>query len=140
MVPTSIVFLDQLPVTANGKIDRAALPDPVETRRSAVTMNAESEIRWLSEIVSELLAGAPVDPNASFFELGATSLHLIQLSRRLEAEGKSISITELFRSPSIVALARHLASAETASVRESAWSRGRSKRLPRRANRAGEPQ
>jgi aryl carrier-like protein len=138
MVPASIVFLDRLPVTANGKIDRAALPDAAEARRSTETIDTDPEVKWLSEIVSELLAGASVDPHATFFELGATSLHLIQLSRRLQAEGKSIAITELFRSPSIVALARHLASAETASVREAALSRGRSKRISRRAKETGE--
>lgn len=139
MVPANIVFLDRLPLTANRKIDRAALPDLGEFRPAPGDTDVELEVRWLSEIVSEILAGAPVDPRASFFELGATSLHLIQLSRRLEAEGKSVSMIDLFRSPSIVALARQLTSAESTSVREAALNRGRTKRTLHQAKQAGEP-
>jgi aryl carrier-like protein len=136
MVPANIVFLDQWPVTRNGKIDRAALPEP-SLAATPGTDGSAPEVNWLSGIVSEILGGMPVDPFSSFFELGATSLHLIQLSKRLQAEGKHVSITDLFRNPSVVALAKHLTAAEAGSVRQAALERGMSKRLSRRS-RSGE--
>jgi len=128
MVPSNIVMLDELPLTANGKVNRAALPDPAAV---AVEAPADEAVAWLADLVREVLGGAPVDPRANFFEIGATSLHLVQLARRLEAAGKRVAITDLFRSPSVNELARHLARGAD-SVRDEALARGRERRVARR--------
>jgi amino acid adenylation domain-containing protein len=128
MVPSSIVMLDELPLTANGKVNRAALPDPAA---AVVEAPADEAVAWLADLVKEVLGGAPVDPRANFFEIGATSLHLVQLARRLEAAGKRVAITDLFRSPSVNELARHLDRGAD-SVRDEALARGRERRAARR--------
>lgn len=128
MIPSNIVMLDELPLTANGKVNRAALPDP---SAAAVEAPADEAVAWLADLVKDVLGGAAVDPRANFFEIGATSLHLVQLARRLEGAGKRVAITDLFRSPTVNELARHLAGG-AGSARDEALARGRERRVARR--------
>jgi epothilone synthetase B len=133
MVPAKIVFLDRLPLTANGKVDKAALRDPQETDSAPAQQPGSGVADWLIPMVKEILGGVPVDPQANFFELGATSLHLVQLARRLEAEGKRVPITDLFRYSSVSSLAHYLESNGngSADIRQAASARGLSRRHPK---------
>jgi len=134
MVPANIVVLDSFPLNANGKVDRAALPDPAAGIPAEPRPSDGVTVSWLTGIVKDILGGAPVDPFANFFDLGATSLHLVQLARRLEDEGRRIPIADLFRNPSVMALAGQLSAPERNSdaVRQGALDRGRARRAARR--------
>jgi amino acid adenylation domain-containing protein len=89
MVPASLVLLDALPVTAGGKLDRGALPDP---RLDTAQHDAPGDVpetaieRRLHEIWSGLLGRKRIGRNESFFDLGGHSLLAVQVIARVAAE------------------------------------------------------
>ncbi|WP_241233491.1 MupA/Atu3671 family FMN-dependent luciferase-like monooxygenase [Altericroceibacterium xinjiangense] len=135
MVPGSFVFLDALPRTPNGKIDRKALPDPdtipaqkPETRSATPSTEAEAAIQ---AIWCDLLKLPSVGLNDNFFDIGGHSLLAIQVHRRLAAVmPQPVALTDIFRFPTVSALGAHLASGldEPAAARE-----GQDRALARRA-------
>jgi acyl-CoA synthetase (AMP-forming)/AMP-acid ligase II/acyl carrier protein len=114
MVPTAIVRLDALPLTPNGKVDRSALPAPDGERLSDeafVAPKSATEQRLVA-IWSEVLRVDQVGVNDNFFDLGGHSRLVVQLHGRIRsAMGVDISVLDLFRHPTVAALARHLAGA-----------------------------
>lgn len=111
MIPSSIVWLEELPRMPNGKIDRAALPEP-EPAAVVPRIMPRSELeRSIANIWRELLEiqGPGLDDN--FFELGGHSLLLLRVQARIQAEVGNVSIIDLFRYPTIRAMAAHLANA-----------------------------
>jgi amino acid adenylation domain-containing protein len=92
MVPTSIVFLDALPLTANGKVDRSQLqarsePSTVSTPSvPALPPVRSAMIEQLTRIVSDVLQLEQLDPTMNLLELGASSLEMIRIMNRLEKE------------------------------------------------------
>jgi amino acid adenylation domain-containing protein len=156
MVPWSFVILDRLPVTANGKLDRQALPSPREAAALAVEGEGESYVaprseleRAIAEVWREVLQLERVGVHDNFFESGGSSLLIVKLhGRLLEALGREIPVMELFRHTTIDALARKLSEApppagaapaeeaRTGQTRERARSRQDSLRQLREA-RAG---
>ena len=113
LVPSELVFVDALPLTANGKLDRAALP--VLARRTQPSAElAEQPPSALEHAIARewcaLLSIDDVDPEATFFESGGTSLLLMELRPLLErAAGIPVAMTDLFEYPSVRLLAAHLA-------------------------------
>jgi amino acid adenylation domain-containing protein len=111
MVPGEFVFRESFPLTPNGKIDRLALAnenrsDPTEP---ADPTEATPTARILS-LWSEILGHAVTDPDANFFDLGGSSIHLAVVHVRLrEMSGRDLAITDLFARPSATALAELLA-------------------------------
>ena len=101
MIPASIVALDEIPLTANGKIDRAALPEPAEVARQSRPSDANGYDSALackvSEVFGEVL-GTPVGVHDSFFDRGGNSLRILQAHRKLgKILGKKATIADLFR-------------------------------------------
>jgi amino acid adenylation domain-containing protein len=115
MVPSFYTFLDKMPLTPNGKIDRKALPDP-EGLRSAkatafVAANTDVE-RKIADIWRELLRVEKVGLNDNFFDLGAHSLLMVQAQARIsEAFGVDLPVIRLFQYPTVSALAKLLSDA-----------------------------
>ncbi|MBE1584195.1 amino acid adenylation domain-containing protein [Nonomuraea angiospora] len=183
MVPARLVILDRLPVTANGKVDHAALPDPyTRASRPAAEKAAEEHVDvrsdgsrdladWAARVLREAqerglelvltirpgvlepsatfrtsdpepaptgpdgprgpggesgapadpevlrsvasvfeeLLGHPVDPDATFFDLGATSITLVMAHRELRRLAPGLSVVDLFERPTARALAAHIA-------------------------------
>ncbi|MEA2563442.1 MAG: hypothetical protein QOH06_4946 [Acidobacteriota bacterium] len=111
MVPWSFVELAALPVTNNGKLDRAALPAPREVRAETTAFTAPRNDleRAIAEVWREVLQLDQVGVQESFFEVGGSSLLLARLQSRLrQAIGREIPFVELFRHPTIESLARSL--------------------------------
>ena len=109
MLPSSIVVLDALPRTPNGKIDRRALPAPAQrlSREAAQPLN-EIEHR-LARIWRSILGLETIEKTADFFESGGHSLLAARLLARIEAEfGQRLSLLTLFKAPSIGEQARLL--------------------------------
>jgi amino acid adenylation domain-containing protein len=107
MVPTHLVFLDDFPLTPNGKVDRRALPTPTKTslRREVISPRSSTESR-LVEIWKELLQVNPLSVTDDFFDLGGDSLLAAGLMVRVEQLfGKRISMATLFQAPTIQQLA-----------------------------------
>ncbi|MFL6235266.1 MAG: amino acid adenylation domain-containing protein, partial [Thermoanaerobaculia bacterium] len=113
MVPWSFVTLDRLPVTANGKLDRGALPAPGEAAGGEAYVAPRNELeRSIAAVWREVLGVERVGVHDNFFESGGSSLLIVKLHGRLnEALGTEIPILELFRHTTIDALARKLSEA-----------------------------
>ena len=106
MIPQAFVTLDQMPLTANGKVDRRKLPAPeINVEREAIEAAATPVEEVLVGIWSEVL-GVTVGVEDDFFELGGHSLLATQvMSRALEAFGVQIALRELFEKPTVRELA-----------------------------------
>jgi acyl carrier protein len=114
MVPAAVVLLDAFPLTPNRKIDRRALPAPEASAaaRESAYVSPENDLEArIAKIWQEVLKLPQVGALDNFFDLGGHSLLIVQvLSRVREALGRHLPMTDLFRFPTIRALARHLAS------------------------------
>jgi acyl-CoA synthetase (AMP-forming)/AMP-acid ligase II/precorrin-6B methylase 2 len=116
MIPTSIVVMQALPRTPNGKIDRKALPAP--EREPTVTVAAyaapQTEIELaIAAVWQDLLDLDRVGTHDNFFDLGANSLLMVQANSRLRAAlRREFSLIDLFRFPTVSALAAHLSQDE----------------------------
>lgn len=107
MVPSRILVLTALPLSANGKIDRKKLPLP---DNGAVSKNA-AVTGQVAEVFSGLLGTKRIDPNRNFFELGLSSVDLVDAHRRLnERLPFELPVADLFVHTSLAALEVHLAS------------------------------
>jgi amino acid adenylation domain-containing protein len=112
MVPAVVMTLDALPLTANGKVDRAALPVPEIVARPVPRQPANEQEAILCTIFAELLeVGADqVGPDDSFFDLGGHSLLAMQLINRVRtALGAELPVRLLFEVATAAGLAGQLA-------------------------------
>jgi acyl-CoA synthetase (AMP-forming)/AMP-acid ligase II/acyl carrier protein len=108
MVPSTYVWLEELPLTAHGKIDRAALPDPVAPPAPELTGPApETAVETaVVSVIAELLERADVATNQNFFLLGGHSMLGAQLIVRLaDLFDTEISLRYLFDHPTPAELA-----------------------------------
>ena len=109
MVPAAVVVIDRLPLTANGKLDRAALPDPVFTGTGIHREPRNNEERTLTAVFAEVLGTDRVGIDDSFFDLGGHSLLAMRLIGRVRsALDVELPIRTVFDNPTVAALATHL--------------------------------
>ncbi|TMC12076.1 MAG: amino acid adenylation domain-containing protein [Chloroflexi bacterium] len=113
MVPAAFVTLDRLPLLANGKVDRARLPEPdrerPELRQEYVAPGTPLEER-VAGVWSAVLGVDRVGVHDGFFELGGSSVLLVRARARLrQALGRDVPMVALFQHPTVRALAAHLA-------------------------------
>lgn len=125
MIPSAFVFLSELPLTDNGKIDRKALlkiPPPSIPLNAAASPSENKSVQQICNEMECIVAavwqdalGIPsVGMNDNFFDLGAHSLTVAEVQAKLqEALGREISLLDLFEFSTVSALARHLAGTES---------------------------
>ena len=106
MVPSAVVVLRELPVTANGKLDRRALPVP-EFAGSAEFVPPGTPTEYaLAEILADVLGAYRIGMSDSFFDLGGNSLIATRVVARINAEfGTGVSVRSLFEAPTVGVLA-----------------------------------
>ena len=106
MVPAKIAILPELPLTARGKVDRAALPEPTRTRGEGTATGTAGVV---AETIAELLGLDDVGPDEDVFALGADSLLAIQLIGRLrERLQAELDVDAIFEARTPRALAARL--------------------------------
>ena len=131
MLPKTLLVLQAFPLTPNNKIDRRALPE-ASTSVDAPRPPAGAESQLEKEIASiweQVLGVSKAGLADNFFDLGGHSLLVIQVQRRLrEATGREISITDMFRLPTISALAAHLNGSLTRTAVSDGLSRANARR------------
>ena len=110
MVPQAVVLLPKLPLTANGKIDRQALPEPehLQTQRATIAPRNEAE-SVLLKVWQRVLNKEKIGVTDNFFDLGGHSLMAVQLMGEIKKEnGKDIPLLALFQGATIEYLANLL--------------------------------
>ncbi|GCD93030.1 non-ribosomal peptide synthetase [Embleya hyalina] len=109
MIPSAFVLLETMPLTPNGKPDRAALPDPehrTNTEDDTHTTPRTPHERILTELFAEVLDLPAVGADDSFFDLGGHSLLATRLVSRIRAVlGLDIALGALFETPTPAGLA-----------------------------------
>ena len=115
MVPTFFIWLDAMPMTPNGKLDRKALPAPPREETSSPS-NHPPETRLEREIAGiweDLLRVSPIGVRSDFFDLGGDSLALLSLFATIEARfGRHLTVDVLSGGLTVVGLAQMLAGDE----------------------------
>jgi acyl-CoA synthetase (AMP-forming)/AMP-acid ligase II/ubiquinone/menaquinone biosynthesis C-methylase UbiE/acyl carrier protein len=102
MVPSYFILLDRLPLTANGKLDRRALPEPVrvaakqESKREWVKPRTHEEKLFVNTW-KEVLLLDEVGITDNFFELGGDSINAIRMISRINQAGFQLSIQDLYK-------------------------------------------
>ncbi|WAL99399.1 non-ribosomal peptide synthetase [Streptomyces sp. Je 1-369] len=96
MVPAAVVVLDELPLTVNGKVDRAALPAPDFAARTIGREPRTESERVLCALFAEVLGLERVGVEDGFFELGGDSISSMQLASRARRAGLVITPRQVF--------------------------------------------
>ncbi|MGA5527095.1 amino acid adenylation domain-containing protein [Streptomyces pseudogriseolus] len=104
MVPALFMVLDRLPLNANGKLDRAALPEPEFTGAAYRAPRGETE-RILAEVYADVLDVQRVGVDDDFFTGGGDSIRSIQVVARAKARGVVVSTREVFEHRTVARLA-----------------------------------
>ncbi len=106
MVPSAFVQLEQMPLTANGKVDRRALPRPeLDSSRGEYVGARTREEEILCQIWSEVLGVERVSVEDNFFELGGDSILSIQVIARARQAGLQLTPRQFFERQTIAGLA-----------------------------------
>ncbi|MCL2536224.1 MAG: amino acid adenylation domain-containing protein, partial [Nocardiaceae bacterium] len=107
MVPSALVVLEALPVTANGKLDRRALPAPEFASTAEYTAPSTPTEYAIAAVFAEVLGReTPIGVSDNFFDLGGNSLVATRLLARVNAEcGVQLGVRELFDAPTVAGLA-----------------------------------
>jgi len=107
LVPTEMVLLSALPLTANGKVDRNALAEYADPSARRAGNAPESVLeKKVAAIFAELTGAEQVNREDSFFALGGSSLAMVQLHNRLrQGLGAELEVAQLFRNPTVAEIA-----------------------------------
>ncbi|CRK52520.1 Non-ribosomal peptide synthetase [Rhodococcus sp. RD6.2] len=129
MVPSVFTVLDEMPLSANGKLDRRALPEPERAATEYVAPATVAETA-VARVFAELLDVPQVGATANYFELGGNSLTATRAVARINAElDAGIGVRDLFEAPTVRDLAAAV-SASTGSVPTIPVAGSRPDRLP----------
>ncbi len=137
MVPSAFVFLDALPLTGNGKIDRNALLSlPPPNLASASAHNAAEPANEMERLVARVWRQALGIPSVgladNFFDLGAHSLTVAEAHAKLqEALGREIALLDLFQFTTVSALAAYLGGAKATTATSQLSDRAARRRMAR---------
>ncbi|WP_270171316.1 non-ribosomal peptide synthase/polyketide synthase [Paenibacillus sp. SYP-B4298] len=105
MVPTGIVELERLPLTANGKVDKKALPEPERTGGTEYEAPRNAVEEELCRIWAEVLGVEQVGIHDNFFELGGDSILSMQIIFRSAQAGIGLTPKDIFERQTVAALA-----------------------------------
>lgn len=124
MVPSAFVFLDALPLTPSGKVDRRALPAPDRTRpdlKRAFVAPRDALGRQVTKVWEQVLRIQPIGVRDNFFDLGGHSMLAVRLLAQIEKTfGQKLPLVTLFQAPTVEQLTDVLR--ESQKGESAAWS------------------
>ncbi|MCY7732830.1 amino acid adenylation domain-containing protein [Bacillus safensis] len=133
MVPSLLIELEELPLTANGKVDQKRLPPP-EWRQEEVDKPADralsEEERVLEKVWTQLLGTPSIGVHDNYFELGGDSIIVIQMVARLAQEGYVIQPRDVFEKQTISQLALTMKKSDAAAFYDQSPVTGAVRLLP----------
>jgi amino acid adenylation domain-containing protein len=116
MVPLSIMLLDEMPLTPNGKIDRKALPTPEGSiaKSEVVYVPPRNKLeQTIAKVWREVLHVKRVGMNDNFFDLGGHSIRMIEATSKLRVVlGRELSVLSMFEYPTVSKMAEFLSKTE----------------------------
>jgi amino acid adenylation domain-containing protein len=143
MIPTSFVQMEQFPLTANGKVDRAALPTPQAfvTKSVGTPRVTTPTTTKVLQIVADVLKVDQVDPSANLIELGVTSLDIFRMANALTSYFRtSLDLSHLLKLSTVNAIAEYfekyapegistvssgtVVSEDTSALSDNSWEEG----------------
>ncbi len=106
MLPARYIWLDELPLTSNGKVDRKALLVRSASSSAAATYEAprDAEERALCEVWATVLKRSKVGLNDNFFSMGGDSIRVIQVIKLAQERGLQLAVTDVFAHQTVLAL------------------------------------
>ncbi|AOK47108.1 non-ribosomal peptide synthetase [Burkholderia sp. MSMB617WGS] len=129
MVPAALVVLDALPVTANGKVDRAALRALAATPAAASAADEDAPQGHVEETLAavwrDVLKAPRVGRRDNFFELGGDSILVLQVIARSRKRGVKFTPKQLFDGPTVAELARVAAEIDAVAPKDGATAAAR---------------
>nr|WP_314464359.1 non-ribosomal peptide synthetase [uncultured Clostridium sp.] len=100
MIPSCFMFLEELPLSANGKVDRRKLPDPDRSADDIEYVLPQDEIQEIVvSVYNETLGISEIGMNHNFFEIGGDSIKALQIVSRLSRKGLKLEIKDIFSNP-----------------------------------------
>lgn len=112
MLPNAFIFINELPLSANGKLNRQALPQPKNSDliRKDKYMKPNTDLeKDLIKIWQEVLKIQPIGIHDNFFELGGNSIQVMEFSNEIQALWQDyVYITAVFEAPTVAELASYL--------------------------------
>jgi thioesterase domain-containing protein/acyl carrier protein len=134
MIPAQYVFLESMPQTPNGKIDRQALPaiEAGPTQKSEYTSVQHSSLEEeIIRVWTALLGFSEIDLHDNFFELGGHSLLVTRMIAQLrQSQQVEIPVSIFFQNPTVAGLARQIQKAKDSTKQNSLLSEGFEKPAP----------
>jgi amino acid adenylation domain-containing protein len=139
MIPSAYVFLSEMPLTDNGKIDRKALqnlPPPVFAVASTIGRSQNEDASEMEQVVAnawkDALGVSMVGLNDNFFDLGAHSITVAEVQAKLQnILNREISLVDLFQFPTVNSLSRHLTGEQSGAAPTNISERAQRRRLAR---------
>jgi hypothetical protein len=108
-MPAAIMVIDEIPVTAAGAVNTAALPVPELSGLLPYQAPATPRQQLLCELFAQVLGVARCGIDSDFFDLGGRSVEAMLLAGRINADlDARISMADLFRAPTVADLDRHI--------------------------------
>lgn len=127
MVPARFKYLDAMPLSPNGKVDRKALPSVVNTRPELAEMLVDPQTplqRELCAVWQQVLDIDRVGIRDNFFDLGGNSLQLLKVVAAMSVKlSREVSAVKVFQFPSVEKLASHLEGADGDPLMNDAFQR-----------------
>ncbi len=105
MIPSYYVHLEEVPLTVNGKLDKAALPDPEIKIQDQYVAPQTKEEKLLAEVWASVLGIDHIGTTDNFFSVGGDSIKSIQICSRIRGEGYELSVHSIFVHQNIKQLA-----------------------------------
>ena len=109
MVPGVYVYLESLPLTVNGKVNKKALPKPEKKKQESKGRRASNELqKVIADIFAHALGVDEVGIDENFFEVGGTSMLASKVAMSAMVKGLPIAYQDVFANPTVEALEQHV--------------------------------